>query len=61
MHTEILDDRQKTLLPVIGQFKKEYYLVGGTAIALYIGHRCSIDFDSCHTMRMLIIQRTWTT
>lgn len=26
-------------------FRKEYYLVGGTAIALYIGHRRSIDFD----------------
>ena len=26
-------------------FRREYYLVGGTAIALYIGHRRSIDFD----------------
>ena len=23
----------------------EYYLVGGTAIALHIGHRRSVDFD----------------
>jgi hypothetical protein len=29
----------------MSQFKREYYLVGGTAIALYIGHRRSIDFD----------------
>ena len=27
------------------QFKREYYLVGGTAIALHIGHRRSVDFD----------------
>lgn len=29
----------------MSQFKREYYLVGGTAIALHIGHRRSIDFD----------------
>ena len=27
------------------QFRREYYLVGGTAIALHIGHRRSVDFD----------------
>jgi len=26
-------------------FKREFYLVGGTAIALHIGHRQSVDFD----------------
>ena len=45
MHSEILNDKQKQLLPLIAQFQREYYLVGGTAIALYIGHRRSIDFD----------------
>lgn len=29
----------------MAQFQREYYLVGGTAIALFIGHRRSIDFD----------------
>ena len=29
----------------MAKFKREYYLVGGTAIALHIGHRRSIDFD----------------
>ena len=29
----------------MAQFRREYYLVGGTALALYIGHRRSIDFD----------------
>ncbi|HAH54107.1 MAG TPA: hypothetical protein DCM02_02155 [Flavobacterium sp.] len=45
MHLEILNNEQLELLPVISQFKREYYLVGGTAIALHIGHRESIDFD----------------
>lgn len=45
MHSEILTDKQTELLPLMAQFRREYYLVGGTAIALYIGHRRSIDFD----------------
>ena len=45
MHHNILSKEQKDLLPTLSLFKKEYYLVGGTAIALHIGHRESIDFD----------------
>ena len=45
MHSEILNNKQTQLLPLMAQFRREYYLVGGTAIALYIGHRRSIDFD----------------
>lgn len=45
MHLEILNQNQKDLLSFVSQFKREYYLVGGTAIALHIGHRESIDFD----------------
>ncbi|KPK84164.1 MAG: hypothetical protein AMS27_10710 [Bacteroides sp. SM23_62_1] len=45
MHKEILSDQQIKLLPLISEFSKEYYLVGGTAVALHIGHRQSIDFD----------------
>ena len=45
MHLEILSDPQRELLPFIAQFKRNFYLVGGTAIALHIGHRRSIDFD----------------
>lgn len=44
-HNAILNDKQVELLPLIGEFKREYYLVGGTAIALFLGHRRSIDFD----------------
>jgi hypothetical protein len=45
MHTEIFDRRQVELLPYLTVFKRSFYLVGGTAIALYLGHRRSIDFD----------------
>lgn len=45
MHKNILSKNQTDLLPLIRSFNREYYLVGGTAIALYLGHRRSIDFD----------------
>ncbi|MDP2338416.1 MAG: nucleotidyl transferase AbiEii/AbiGii toxin family protein [Bacteroidota bacterium] len=45
MNTQIFNTNQIELLPLVKQFKKEFYLVGGTAIALYLGHRRSIDFD----------------
>ena len=45
MHTEIFDKNQLVLLPYIKSFQRSFYLVGGTAIALHLGHRRSIDFD----------------
>lgn len=45
MHEEILSPEQMSLLDLMSMFKREYYLVGGTAIALHIGHRRSVDFD----------------
>ncbi len=45
MHKEILTDEQVALLPTVQHFNKDFGLVGGTAIALHIGHRRSIDFD----------------
>ena len=45
MHDEILNDAQRGLLPLMSRFRREFYLVGGTAIALHIGHRRSVDFD----------------
>ncbi|MFZ4106987.1 MAG: hypothetical protein ACOYK3_11375, partial [Flavobacterium sp.] len=45
MHLNILNKNQVELLTFISLFKREYYLVEGTAIALHIGHRESIDFD----------------
>ena len=45
MHREILTPGQNNILPLIAGFSREYYLAGGTAVALHIGHRQSIDFD----------------
>lgn len=45
MHTGILTEKQNELLPWLKVFKRKFYLVGGTAIALHLGHRRSIDFD----------------
>ena len=45
MFREILTKEQTELLNFIKEFKRSFYLVGGTAIALQLGHRRSIDFD----------------
>lgn len=45
MYKKILTKEQVELLPVVGSFSENFGLVGGTAIALHIGHRESIDFD----------------
>lgn len=45
LHQEILSKDQKKLLPLIRMFYDKFYLAGGTAIALQLGHRRSIDFD----------------
>jgi hypothetical protein len=45
MHKEILVERQIELLLLVGKFSRSFGLVGGTAVALQIGHRRSIDFD----------------
>jgi hypothetical protein len=45
MHPEIFCQQQVDLLKYLLAFKRKYYLVGGTAIALHLGHRRSIDFD----------------
>ena len=45
IHPEILTAEQLELLPLVKSFSKDFGLVGGTAIAIFIGHRRSIDFD----------------
>lgn len=45
MYREVLKKEQIELLPLLKLFNREFYLVGGTAIALHIGHRYSLDFD----------------
>lgn len=45
MHPEILTAEQEVLLPLLKNFQKDFGLAGGTAIALQIGHRRSVDLD----------------
>lgn len=44
MHDAVLTQTARKLFPSLAKFK-EFYLVGGTALALQIGHRVSVDFD----------------
>lgn len=45
MFYNILDQKRLALLPLFKSFKEGFYLAGGTALALQIGHRDSVDFD----------------
>jgi predicted nucleotidyltransferase component of viral defense system len=43
---DVLDKKQKLLLPKLAFLKdKNFYLAGGTALSLQIRHRTSLDFD----------------
>ncbi len=45
MHKNCLTKKQSALLPLLKLFSRDFGLVGGTAVALQLGHRRSIDFD----------------
>lgn len=47
MHVEILNEKQVLILGILNEipFIKDFYLAGGTALALHYGHRESVDFD----------------
>jgi hypothetical protein len=44
-HLDILPDAQRRLWPELAATPPEFTLHGGTAIALRLGHRASVDFD----------------
>jgi len=44
-HFSILPEAQRKVLPQLAPFKEHFVLYGGTALALRIGHRQSVDFD----------------
>lgn len=44
MHLEAITSERKKIFQGLKKFPK-FYLVGGTALALQIGHRISLDFD----------------
>lgn len=45
MRKEILTKEQIEILPLLYKVRRNFSLVGGTAVALQIGHRRSVDFD----------------
>jgi predicted nucleotidyltransferase component of viral defense system len=45
MKYSVLDQKRKRLLSLFQIFKKDFYLAGGTGLALQLGHRKSYDFD----------------
>jgi hypothetical protein len=47
MHQEVINPKTKRVLATLGKIKKlkDFYLAGGTALALQIGHRKSLDLD----------------
>ena len=46
MHLSLLDKKRKGILnKLIFLENYGFYLAGGTALALYLGHRISVDFD----------------
>ncbi len=44
-HLEILPPPQRTLWNELSELPREFVLYGGTALALHLGHRNSVDFD----------------
>lgn len=46
-YPQILSKNQQDALSKLGVLGKDYYLAGGTALALQLGHRTSLDFDFC--------------
>ena len=44
-HLDILPAAQKRLWPELARTPSHFTLYGGTAIALHLGHRQSVDFD----------------
>lgn len=61
-HPESLTKEAKMLFPKLAGFKEVFYLAGGTALALQIGHRVSVDFDlfSPHLIKKTLLAKVET-
>ena len=51
MHDNALTEEGSRLYPLLSKFEG-FYLVGGTALSLQIGHRLSVDFDMFSTEQL---------
>jgi len=45
LHLDILPPAQRKIWDALSALPSEFVLYGGTAIALQLGHRQSVDFD----------------
>jgi hypothetical protein len=45
LYLSILPESQRKLWTELNQVPSEFVLYGGTALALRLGHRISVDFD----------------
>ena len=45
LHLDILDNTRQQIFEKLPVHTKNYYLSGGTGLALQLGHRISHDFD----------------
>lgn len=45
MHEETLSEKTRIVLENIAPVASQFYLAGGTALALFCGHRISVDLD----------------
>ncbi|HZD06150.1 MAG TPA: nucleotidyl transferase AbiEii/AbiGii toxin family protein, partial [Longimicrobiales bacterium] len=47
LHPEVMTASQRAVFEALGPFLRErgFYLVGGTAVAIHLGHRRSVDLD----------------
>lgn len=62
LHLETLTPESKELFSRLSVFKNDFYLAGGTALALQIGHRISVDFDlfSPEPIKKTLLERVET-
>lgn len=57
MRLEAIKSKQKRIFKKLHHFP-EFYLAGGTGLALQIGHRVSVDFDLfCHNLPKGLIEK----
>ncbi|PIR59384.1 MAG: hypothetical protein COU69_00590 [Candidatus Pacebacteria bacterium CG10_big_fil_rev_8_21_14_0_10_56_10] len=45
LYLETLDEKQRAIFDLFPRLPKHWYLGGGTALAIQLGHRISFDFD----------------
>jgi len=45
IYKNVLTNEMQKIYPILSEFRDDFYLAGGTGLALLTGHRVSVDFD----------------